>query len=295
MTNFDTAVPAAGAVVRPSQPAPVKAYALRDTKTMLRRNLKQQLRDKVAIFAIIGIPVLFLLLFVYVFGGALKGSVKVAGAASYVDYVLPGLIIMTVAAGLIGISTQTSVDMTAGIIDRFRTMAIFRPSILIARVIASALQTIVSIAVVFGIAFAMGFRSSATFMEWLAAAGLLVFITFALAWLGLAFGLAAKTVASASNGPFPLILLPLVGSGIVPTSTMPTGLRYFAEYQPFSPIINTLRGLLLGTNIGWSWLIALAWGAGIGLIGLAWSIKVFNGKDRKRGVPGPGFPGAPTQ
>ena len=286
MTNNGILTPPASAVAT----SPVKLYPLRDTSTMLRRNLKQELRDKVAILAIIGIPVLFLLLFVYVFGGALKNSV---GASSYVDYVLPGLIIMTAAAGLIGIATQTSVDMTVGIIDRFRTMAIFRPAILIARVAASTLQTLVSMVVVFGIAFAIGFRSPATPLAWLGVAGLLAFIIFALAWLGLAFGLAAKSVASASNGPFPLILLPLVGSGIVPTSTMPTGLRYFAEYQPFSPMINTLRGLLLGTPIGWSWLPALAWCAGLGLLGLAWSISVFNRRDRKRSVAGPGFQGTP--
>jgi len=292
MTNHHTVVPPAGTLAAPARPAPVKVYPLRDTSTMLRRDIKQEMRDKVAVFAIIGIPVLFLLLFVYAFGGALEDSVKLAGAPTYVDYVLPGLIIMTAAAGLIGISTQTSVDMTAGIIDRFRTMAIFRPSILIARVVASALQTLASMVVVFGIAFAVGFRSNATVMDWIATAGLLAFITFTLAWLGLAFGLAAKTVASASNGPFPLILLPLVGSGIVPTSTMPAGLRYFAEYQPFSPMINTLRGLLLGTPIGWSWLIALAWCAGLGLLGVVWSISVFNRRDRERGVSGPGMPAA---
>ena len=267
----------------------VRVYPLRDTATMLRRNVRQELRDKVAIGAIIGIPVLFLLLFVYVFGGALKGAVKLPGAAPYVDYVLPGLIIMTAAAGLIGISTQASVDMTAGIIDRFRTMAIFRPSILIARIVASTVQTLVAIAVVFGIAFAIGFRSPATAMAWLGAAGLLALITVSLACLGLAFGLAAQSVASASNGPFPLILLPLVGSGIVPTSTMPAGLRYFAEYQPFSPMINTLRGLLLGTPFGLNWLFALGWCAGLSLLGLAWSVRVFNRRDRQRGVPGPGL------
>jgi len=295
MTNYGTVIPSAKAVASSSPSAPVTVYPLRDTWTMLRRNVKQEMRDKVAILAIIGIPVLFLLLFVYVFGGALKDPVKLAGAPAYVDFVLPGLIMMTSAAGMIGISTQASVDMTSGIIDRFRTMAIFRPSILTARVVASTLQTLASMVVVFGIAVAVGFRSNATAMEWLGVAGLLAFITFALAWLGLAFGLAAKSVASASNGPFPLILLPLVGSGIVPTSTMPTGLRYFAEYQPFTPMINTLRGLLLGTPIGWSWLIALAWCAGLGLIGLIWSISVFNRRDRKRGVPGPGSPGAPAQ
>ena len=294
MTESPALVPSAGRATVPSRLSSVRVYPLRDTSTMLRRNLKQQLRDKVAIAAIIGIPVLFLLLFVYVFGGALKGSVALAGAPAYVDYVLPGLIIMTAAAGLIGISTQTSVDMTAGIIDRFRTMAIFRPSILIARVVASALQTLSSMVVVFGIAVAAGFRSNATFMEWIGAAGLLAFATVSLAWLGLAFGLAAKTVGSASNGPFPLILLPLVGSGIVPTATMPVGLRYFAEYQPFTPVINTLRGLLLGTPIGWSWLIALAWSAGLGLAGAIWSIRLFNRRDRQRGVPGPGFPSVPA-
>ncbi len=287
MTN-ETVAPPVPATVTSGRSAQVRVYPLRDAWTMLRRNLKQQMRDKVAIFAIIGIPVLFLLLFVYVFGGALKGSVKVTGAHAYVDYVLPGLIIMTAAAGLIGISTQTSVDMTGGIIDRFKTMAIFRPSILIARVTASGLQTLVSMVVVFGVAFAIGFRSGATFGEWLGAAGLLVVVTFALAWLGLAFGLAAKSVASASNGPFPLILLPLVGSGIVPTSTMPAGLRYFAEYQPFSPMINTLRGLLLGTPIGWNWLVAIGWCAGLGLLGLVWSVRVFSRRDGKRSVPGPG-------
>jgi ABC-2 type transport system permease protein len=273
----------------------VRVYPLRDTSTMLRRNIKQELRDKVAIGAIIGIPVLFLLLFVYVFGGALKDSVQSPSTPAYIDYVLPGLIVMTAAAGLIGISTQASVDMTAGIIDRFRTMAIFRPSILIARIAASALQTLVAMVAVFGIAFALGFRTDAGLTQWLGAAGLLAFITVGLACLGLAFGLAAKTVASASNGPFPLVVLPLVGSGIVPTATMPAGLRYFAEYQPFSPMINTLRGLLLGTPIGWSWLIALAWCAGLGLLGLAWSVRVFNRRDRQRGVPGPGFSAAASE
>jgi ABC-2 type transport system permease protein len=276
MTNSGTIAPAAGAVTAPRPAGVVKVYPLRDMSTMLRRDIKNQFRDKVAVSAIIGIPVLFLLLFVYVFGGALKSSVTAVGAQSYVDYVLPGLIIMTVAAGLIGTSTLTSVDMTQGIINRFRTMAIFRPSILIARVVASVLQTLASIAVVFGVAFLMGFSSNATVIEWIAIVGLLAYISFALSWLGLAFGLAAKTVGSASNGPFPLILLPLVGSGIVPTQSMPTGVRYFAEYQPFTPMIDALRGLLLGTPIGNSALEALAWCTGIGVLGLFWSIKAFN-------------------
>lgn len=277
------------ALVATETPAPgrIKVYPLRDTRTMLRRNIKQQLRDKVAVFAIIGIPVLFLLLFVYVFGGALQHSVSGVAAKNYVNFVLPGLIVMTCAAELIGISTQTSVDMTAGIINRFRTMPIYRPSILIARVASSTLQAFVSIAVVIGIAFAMGLSPSATFLDWIALAGFATYISFCLCWLGLAFGLAAKSVGSASNGPFPLIMLPLVSSGIVLPSTMPVGVRYFAEYQPFSPMVDTLRGLLFGTHIGDSALIGLAWATGFGILGLAWSIRSFN-KEHKS-VPTPGF------
>jgi ABC-2 type transport system permease protein len=254
----------------------VRRYAMRDTLTMLRRNIKNQLRDPVAIGAIIGIPVLFLLLFAYVFGGALGSAVTGLGRAGYVDYVLPGLVIMTAAAGLIGTSTFTSVDMTEGIVDRFRTMAIFRPSILIARVLSSTIQALASMAVVFGVAFLMGLSPTATPVEWVAIAGLLTFVCFSLNMLGLAFGLAAKSVNSASNAPFPLILLPLVGSGIVPTDTMPTAVRSFAEYQPFTPMIEALRGLLLGTAIGNSAGIAFAWCIGIAVIGFMWSRKAFN-------------------
>jgi ABC-2 type transport system permease protein len=280
MTNSDTIVSSAGPAVAARPPGPVKAHPLRDTSTMLRRNLKQQLRDKVATLTIIGIPVLFLLLFVYVYGGALKHSVTTVGASNYVNYVLPGLIIMTAAAELIGTSTFTSIDMTGGIYNRFRTMPIFRPSILIARVVASVFQAVISMAIVLGIAFAMGLSPHATLVDWIAIAGFLAYLSFTLCWLGLAFGVAAKSVGTASNGPFPLILLPLVSSGIVPISTMPTGVRYFAQYQPFTPMTNTVRDLLFGLPVGDNALIALAWATGIALVGLAWSVKAFN-RERK--------------
>lgn len=255
--------------------AGVRFYPVRDTVTLLRRNIRNQLRDIVAVVSIIGIPVLFLLLFNYVFGGALVTSVTSLGAEHYVDYILPGLIIMTAAAGLIGISTHTAVDMNEGIIARFRTMSIYRPAILIARVISYVIQTVLSFVAVYGIALLMGLSPTATFVEWVAIFGFLTYITFTLNLLGLAFGLAAKSVASASNGPFPLILLPLVGSGIVPTDTMPTAVRWFAQYQPFTPMIETLRGLQQGTGIGNSWILALAWATVIGAIGLFWSTKAF--------------------
>jgi ABC-2 type transport system permease protein len=255
----------------------IATYAVSDTVTLLRRNLKNNLRYKTAAIAIVGIPVLFLLLFVYVFGGALGTAVTdmANGSTNYVDYVLPGLIVMTAATGSLGAATSTSVDMTEGIIARFRTMAIFRPSILIARVISSVIQTLTSMVLVFGVALLMGFSPTASFADWIAAIGLLALASFALTWLGIAFGLAAKTLDAASNAPFPLILLPFVGSGIVPTDSMPAAVRYFAEYQPFTPIIETLRGLLLGTPIGNSGIIAVAWCVGIAAIGFLWAIKAF--------------------
>ncbi|MFC6085310.1 ABC transporter permease [Sphaerisporangium aureirubrum] len=264
------------AAVSPAAAPQVRVYPLRDLSTMLRRNIKNQLRDKVAVGAIIGIPVLFLLLFNYVFGGALGDTVKAGGSGSYVNYLLPGLIIMTAASQLIGTSTLTSVDMTGGIFNRFRTMAIYTPSILVARVLSSVIQALLSMAVVIGIAFLMGLSPTATFLEWLAILGFLAYVSFTLCWLGLAFGLAAKSVGSASNGPFPLVLLPLVGSGIVPPESMSAGVRWFAEYQPFTPMIDTLRGLMFGTPVGNSAIIALVWSTGFGVLGLFWSLKAFN-------------------
>jgi ABC-2 type transport system permease protein len=254
----------------------IKVHPLRDMSTMLQRNIRNQLRDKVAVLAIIGFPILFLLLFNYVFGGALRYSVSIKGSHNYVDYLLPGLIIMTAAAQLIGTSTQTSVDMTGGIFNRLRTMPIYAPSILLARVLSSVLQALASIAVVIGIGFLMGLSPDAGVLDWIAALAFLAYLSLALCWLGLAFGLAAKSVASASNGPFPLILLPLVGSGIVATRSMPAGLREFAQYQPFTPMIDTLRGLMFDTHTGYSALAALAWLTAIGILGLTWSIKAWH-------------------
>jgi len=259
------------------------SYAVSDSVTMLRRNLKHTLRYPTIAVAVAGIPIFFLLLFVYVFGGALGTAVAglSSGSTNYVDYVLPGLVVMTAATGSMGTATSVCIDMTEGIIARFRTMAIFRPSILIGRVIASMIQTMASMALLLGVALLMGFRPTANLGEWIAAIGLLVMLTFALTWLAVAFGLAAKTVDAASNLPFPFILLPFVGSGIVPTDSMSVGVRWFAAYQPFTPIIETLRGLLMGTPIANNALISVAWCAGITLIGYIWSRKEF-ARDRTR-------------
>jgi ABC-2 type transport system permease protein len=167
-------------------------------------------------------------------------------------------------------------DMTEGIIARFRTMAIFRPSVLTGHVLSSMIQTMLSLVVVTAVAVLIGFRPNAGLVEWVAAAAVLAMISLALTWLSVALGLVAKTVESASNLPMPLVFLPFLGSGFVPTDSMPTALRWFAEYQPFTPAIETVRGLLLGTAIGNSAAIAVAWCVGITLVGYLWSRKLYN-------------------
>jgi ABC-2 type transport system permease protein len=253
------------------------SFAVTDSTTMLRRNLRHMQHNPSTLLYIIGIPVVFLLLFVYVFGNALGTAVVnlPGGSQGYVNYLVPGLIVMTAATGSLGTATSVFMDMSEGIISRFKTMAIFQPSILVARVISSMFQTLVSMAVVIGVAVLTGFRPAATPVRWLAATGLLAMVVFGLTWLAVAFGLSAKSVEVASNLPFPFVLLPFVGSGIVPVALMANGVKQFAEYQPFTPIIETLRGLLMGTPIGNNAIISIAWCAGFTVIGYAWSIRKF--------------------
>jgi ABC-2 type transport system permease protein len=200
----------------------------------------------------------------------------VGGRAEYLEYVVPGILLMAVAAGGTGTAISVAMDMTEGIVARFRTMAIFRPSVLTGHVLGSMIQTMLSVAVVTGVALLIGLRPSATPVEWVATAGVLAMITLALTWLCVAFGLVTKTVEAASNLPTPLVFLPFLGSGFVPTDSMPVGLRWFAEYQPFTPVIDTVRGLLLGSAIGNSAVIAVAWCVGITLVSYLWAKKLYN-------------------
>jgi ABC-2 type transport system permease protein len=254
------------------------AYAVSDSKTMLRRNIRHIWRYPSLTLNSAGIPVILLLLFVYVFGATLGAGLGSAsgGNARYVDYVVPGIILMTVAFATPGTAISVAMDMTEGIIARFRTMAIFRPSVLTGHVLGSMIQTALSLAVVIGVALLVGFRPTAGLVEWIAAIGVLAMITFALTWLAVALGLVAKTAEGASNLPTPLVFLPFLGSGFVPTDSMPVGLRWFAEYQPFTSVIETLRGLLMGNPIGNSAFIAIAWCAAITLVGYLWARASFN-------------------
>jgi ABC-2 type transport system permease protein len=254
------------------------AYAVRDSRTMLRRNLRHMWRYPTLTLMVAGIPVVFLLLFVYVFGGTLGAGLggPAGGREEYLDFVVPGILLIGVAAGAIGTAISVAMDMTEGIIARFRTMAIFRPSVLTGHVLGSMIQTMLSLVVITAVALLIGFRPDASPVEWLAAAGVLAGTTFALTWLCVAFGLVAKTVEAASNLPQPLVFLPFLGSGFVPTDSMPTGLRWFAEYQPFTPVMDTVRGLLLGTAIGNSAAIAVAWCVAITLVGYLWAKRLYN-------------------
>jgi ABC-2 type transport system permease protein len=253
-------------------------YAVADSATMLRRQLRHMLRYASVTVFLVGMPIVFLLLFVYVFGGTLGNGLggPAGGRAQYLEYVVPGILLIAVAAGGTGTAISVAMDMTEGIVARFRTMAIFRPSVLTGHVLGSMIQTMLSVAVVTGVALLIGFRPNATPVEWVAAAGVLAGITLALTWLCVAFGLVTKTVEAASNLPTPLVFLPFLGSGFVPTDSLPTGLRWFAEYQPFTPIIETVRGLLVGTAIGNNAVVAVAWCIGITLVGYLWARKLYN-------------------
>jgi ABC-2 type transport system permease protein len=253
------------------------AYTLSDSRVMLRRNLKHQLRYPSMTLMLIGTPIVLLLLFVYVFGGQLGAGLGAhLGRHAYLDYVVPGLLLITVASAVQGTSIMVAMDMTGGIIDRFRTMAIARASVLTGHVLGSLIQTLAGLAILIGVAFGLGFHSSAGLLQWLAVAGILALFAFALIWLAVAFGLAAKSVETASNTPMILLLLPFFGSGFVSTATLPAGLRQFAEYQPFTPVADTVRGLLTHTAGGDHAIAAIAWSVGIAVFGYVWALRLYN-------------------
>ena len=251
------------------------SYALRDSSTMLRRYLLHMRRYPVMTFMVIMIPAVFLLLFVFVLGGTLGAGLG-GDRSAYANYVAPGILLLAIAGAGQGTAISVAMDMSEGIIARFKTMAIFRPSVLTGHVLGSVVQTVVGLAIVVAIAIGVGFRPTATPVEWLAATGVLAMVSFAVIWVCLALGLVTKSVEAASNLPMPLLLLPFLGSGFVPTASMPTAVRLFAQYQPFTPVMETLRGLLLGTAIGNNGILAIAWCVAMTVGGFVWSVKLYN-------------------
>jgi ABC-2 type transport system permease protein len=253
------------------------SYALRDSATMLRRDVRHSLRNLPGTLSGLLVPIIMLVLFVYVFGGAIgAGLGGVAHGGAYIDYIAPGIIILTVGSGGATTAINLCMDMSEGIITRFRTMAIFRASVLTGQVLGSLIRTMISVGLVTLVALLMGFRPTANPVAWIAALGIIALFTFALTWMSVVFGLVGKTPAGANSLSLIFQLLSFTSSAFVRPDSMAGGVRWFAEYQPFTPVIDTLRGLLLGTPIGNSAILAVAWCAGLTLLGYLWARAVYN-------------------
>jgi ABC-2 type transport system permease protein len=247
-------------------------YTLPDTRTLLHRNLVHALRYPAMSLSTLLMPLIFLLLFTYAFGHALGAGL----GGHYIDYLTPGLLIMTGTSSMVGTAVAVCTDMTGGIVDRLRTMSISRFAVLAGHVLGNVIQTLLAMAVLLAVAVGIGFRPHASALNWIAAAGIAALTACAMTWVAMAMGLSAKAPETASNLPMPIILLPFLGSGFVPATSMSPGLRQFAEYQPFTPITQTLRGLLLGTHVGNQWILAVAWCLALTLVGYAASRKLFD-------------------
>jgi ABC-2 type transport system permease protein len=251
-------------------------YAARDSLTMLRRNLKHMIRYPSLTLMLVAQPVLFLLLFVYVFGGTMgAGLPGGTGREDYLAYISPAILIITVASVALSIAIYIAKDATEGIIDRFRTMAIAKSSVLTGLVLAALAQTAVALVVVLGIAALLGYRPEAGVQGWLGTVGVLALLAITLTWLCVALGLAAGSVETASNTPMFLMLLPFLSSAFVPTDSMPAGLAWVAENQPFTPVIDSLRAMLEGRAPGADIWWATGWCVLVTVLCYAWARRLF--------------------
>ncbi len=247
-----------------------------DSVTMFRRDLKHALRFPMMTISGIGTAVIFLLLFVGVFGDALGADFLPSDGGRYIDYLAPGIILMAAGTSTAATAIKVNQDMQEGIIARLRTMSIARMSVLTGQVVGSLVRSVISVVLVVLVALALGFRPSATPLEYLAALGVFAMLTFALTWLAVAFGLATKTVAGANSLTLILQFLPLISSAFLPTDSMPAGVAWFAEHQPYTPIIETIRGLLMGSGIGDSALWSIGWCVVLAAAGFAWARALYN-------------------
>lgn len=246
-------------------------YAVSDSATMVRRNFRQAVRYPGTMIMSLAMPVLLLLLFVGVFGGALGMSAR----GDYIDYVVPGILLMTVGYGATVTALAVNRDMTEGIIARFRTMAISRVSVLVGHVVGALARTLTSAVLVVGVALLLGFRPAGGPGGWLAALGVIALLALALTWLAVAIGLLAKNAEGANLFILVVQVLPFLSSAFVPPDSMSGAVRWFAENEPFTPVIDTVRGLMLGTPVGTSGLIAVAWCVGFAVVGYFWARALF--------------------
>src|SRR5829696_908785 len=244
-----------------------------DTALLTGRSLRHIMRSPDTIITTTIMPIAFMLLFVYVFGGAID-----TGSDSYVNYLLPGILLITIASGISYTAFRLFLDMKSGIFERFLSMPIARSSVLWAHVLTSLVANLTSLVIVVGVALLMGFRTGAGVLAWLAVAGILILFTLALTWIAVIAGLLAKSVEGASAFSYPLILLPFISSAFAPTESMPGPVRWFAENQPVTSIVDTLRALFAQEPVGNDIWIALAWLVGILIVAYAVSIAIYRRK-----------------
>lgn len=240
-----------------------------NSTVMLRRNLKHITRNPMTVFNAVLMPVVVLFMFVYMMGDAFDVGVD------YVDYATPGLILLAVCYGLGSTAIAVNSDMTKGIINRLKVMDVSRGAMLTGHVVTSVLINLIAIVALLGVAFLLGFSPAASLLDWLGVAGIVVLLGFAAGWLTIAMGLFAKSPETAGLASLPLVMLPFFSSAIVPAEKMGPGLRQFAEYQPFTPIIETIRGLLAGAPDSSDAITAIAWCVGIALVGYVWARSTF--------------------
>lgn len=247
--------------------------AFQDSLTMLGRELKHTLRYPLMLIGSILMPVVMLLLFVFILGGPLGvGLGDAARGAPYVDFLVPGILVMTVAAGTGTTAISVCIDMTGGIVDRLRTMPVTHGALLAGHVLGNVLRTLAATTLVAAVALVIGFRPQASITDWLAAGGIVAAFAFALAWLSAALGLVARSIAGANGATLPIqFLLPFLSSTFVPADSMPAGVRWFTAHQPFTPVVESLRALLTGAPVGNTAFVALAWCTAIALGGFLWA------------------------
>jgi ABC-2 type transport system permease protein len=248
-----------------------KNYFFSDTAVMLGRSMRHIFRSMDTIITVTITPIAMMLLFVYVLGGAIQ-----TGTDNYVNYILPGVLLMAIASGIAYTSYRLFMDKQRGIFERFHSMPIARSAPLWGHVMTSLVSNAMSVVVIILVALLMGFRSSAGVVSWLAVAGILALFTLALTWLAVIAGLSAKSVDGAGAFAYPLIFLPFISSAFVPTATMPGPVRAFAENQPVTSIVESIRALLSGQSVGNDLWVALAWCLGIMLVAYFFAMRVHN-------------------
>ncbi|HEY4457904.1 MAG TPA: ABC transporter permease [Pseudonocardiaceae bacterium] len=248
-------------------------HYLGDSTVLLGRSLRHITRSLDTIITTAIMPIAFMLLFVYVFGGAIQH-----GSGSYVSYLLPGILLITIASGISYTAFRLFLDMKSGIFERFQSMPIARSSVLWAHVLTSLIANLISVIVVVLVAVAMGFRSGAGVLAWLSIAGILVLFTLALTWVAIIPGLTAKTADGASVFSYPLMFLPFLSSAFVPTGTMPAPVRAFADHQPVTAIVNAIRDLFTQQPVGTDLWVALAWCVGILVVAYGFAMAMYRRK-----------------